>query len=55
MNLLPMNMDIYLLQFDALKSVLGVRLHGEGVSVTNFNLFNVKPQTWQQYRKVVHT
>ena len=40
-KLVPIIMDYCLLQFDVLKFVLGVRLHG--VYVTNFNFFNVKP------------
>ena len=35
-------MDYSLLQFDALKNFLGVRLHGEGVS-TQFKFFQCKP------------
>ena len=42
MELVPINMNCSLLQFDALKFVLGIRLHEE--SVPNFNFFNVKPQ-----------
>ena len=42
MKLVPINIDYYLLQFDALKFVFGVRLHGG--SLRNCNFFNVKPQ-----------
>ena len=46
MKLVPIIVDYCLLQFDALKFVLGVRLHGGGeVSLTNFNFFKVNPQT----------
>ena len=44
------NMGYSLLQFDASKFVLEVRLYGG--SVPNFNFFNVKPQIWQQNRKI---
>ena len=46
MKLVPIIVDYCLLQFDALKFVLGARLHGE--SVRNFNFFNVKPQIRQR-------
>ena len=39
MKLIPIIMDYYLLQFDALKLLLGVRLYRG--SQTNFNFFNV--------------
>ena len=39
----PIIMDYCLLQFDALKFVLGVRLHGGG-SLPCFNFFIVNPQ-----------
>ena len=39
-------MDYCLLHFDALKSFLGVRLHGG--SQPNFNFFNVNPQIFQR-------
>ena len=42
MKLVLIIMDYYLLQFDALKFFLGVRLHGEYLS--NLNFFNVNPQ-----------
>ena len=42
MKSVPLNMDYYLLQFDALKFFLGVRLHGG--SLPNFNFFNVSLQ-----------
>ena len=51
MKLVPANMDYCLLQFNALKFDLGVHLHGGG-SVTNINFYNVKPQIWQENRKV---
>ena len=50
MKLVPINMNDCLLQFDALKFVLGFRLLA--VSVPNFNFFNVKPQMSQRNRKV---
>ena len=37
MKLISMNMDYSLFQFDALKFILGVRLHGG--SMPNFNFF----------------
>ena len=40
MKLVPINMDYYLLQFDALKFFLWVRLHGG--SEPNFNFFQCK-------------
>ena len=40
MKLVPMIMDYYLLQFDALKFFLGVRLHGG--SLPNFDFSNAK-------------
>ena len=42
MKFVPINMNYGLLQFDALKFVLGVRLHGR--SLPNFNFFSVNPQ-----------
>ena len=53
MKLVPIIMDYCLLQFDALKIFLGVRLHGG--SQPNFNYFNVNPQIFQRNRKVPHT
>ena len=50
MKLVPIIMDYCLLQFDALKFFLGVRLHGG--SLPNFNFFNVNPQIWQRNRKI---
>ena len=50
MKLVPITMDYSLLQFDALKFFLWVRLHGG--SLPNFNFFNVKPQFFQRNRKV---
>ena len=47
---MPINMDYCLLQYDALKFFLVVRLHGR--SVYKFNFFNVSPQIWQQNRNV---
>ena len=44
MKLVPIIIDYYLLQFDALKFFFGVRLHGG--SLPNFNFFNVKPQVF---------
>ena len=41
-KLAPINIDYNLLQFDALKFVLGVRLRRR--SLPNFNFFNVNPQ-----------
>ena len=38
----PINMDYFLLQFDAIKFFLEVRLHGR--SLPNFILFNVTPK-----------
>ena len=40
-KLVLITMDYSLLQFDALKFFLGMRLHG--VSQPNFNFFNVNP------------
>ena len=45
MKLVPI-IDYCLLQFDALKFFLEVRLHGV------FNFFNVNPQIFQRNRKV---
>ena len=45
MKLVPIIIDYCLLQFDALKFFLGVRLHGG--SLPNFNFFNVNPQIFQ--------
>ena len=42
MKFVPINMDYSLLQFDALKFVLGVSPHER--SVRNFKFFSVKPQ-----------
>ena len=50
MKLVPIIMDYCLLQFDDLKFLLGVRLHG--TSVPNFDFFNVNPQIFQRIRKV---
>ena len=50
MKLLPLLIDYCLLQFDALRFFLGVRLHGG--SQPNFNFFNVNPQIFQRHHKV---
>ena len=50
MKMVPIIMDYCLLQFDALKFFLGMRLHGD--SLSNFNFFKVKPQIFQRNRKV---
>ena len=50
MKLVPITMDYSLLQFDALKFFLWVRLHGG--SLPNFNFFNVNPPIFQRNRKV---
>ena len=42
MKLVPIIIDDCLLQFDALKFFLGIRLHGR--SLPNFNFFNVNPE-----------
>ena len=53
MKLVPIIMDYCLLQFDALKFLLGVRL--QGGSQPNFNYFNVNPQIFQLNLKVHHS
>ena len=50
MKLVPIIIDYCLLEFDALKFFLGVRLHGG--SQPNFNFFNVNPQIFRLNRKV---
>ena len=50
MKVVPIIMDYCLLQFDALKFFLRVRLHGE--SLPNFNFFNVNSEIFQRNRKV---
>ena len=50
MKLVPVNMDYSLLQFDALKFVLGIRLHGGSLPSSNF--FYVKLQIWHRNHKV---
>ena len=50
MKFVPIIMNYFLLQFDALKFFLEVRLHGGFLS--NFNFFNVNPQIFQWNRKV---
>ena len=52
MKLVPIIMYYCLLQFDALKFFLGVRLHVVGGSQPNFNFFNVNHQIFQRNRKV---
>ena len=42
MKHIAINMNYYLFQFEDLKFVLGVCLHGG--SIPNFNFFHVKPQ-----------
>ena len=49
MKLVLINMDCCILQFVALKIVLGVCLHGG--SQPNFNFFNVNPQIFQRNGK----
>ena len=48
MKLVSIIMDYCLLQFDALKFFLGVRLHGG--SVPNFSFFNVNSLIFQRNR-----
>ena len=50
MKLVPIIMDYYLFQLDALNFFLGARLHGESQPI--FNFFNVNPQIFQRNRKV---
>ena len=50
MKLVPIIMDYRLLQFDALKIFLRVRLHGG--SLLNFKLLNVNSQISQRNLKV---
>ena len=50
MKIVLIKMDYNLLQFDALKFFLRVRLHGE--SLSNLIFFNVNPQMFQRNRKV---
>ena len=45
MKLVPNIIDYCLLQFDALKFFVGVRLHGG--FLPNFNFFNANPQIFQ--------
>ena len=49
MKLVPIIIDYCLLQFDALKFFLGVRLHGG--SLSNFNFFNVTPKFFKEIIK----
>ena len=51
MKLVLIIMDYCLLQFDALKFFLGVRLHGR--PQPNFNFFNVNPQIFNEMVKNV--
>ena len=51
MTLVPIIMDYFLLEFDALKFFLRVGLY-EGESLPNFNFFNVNPQIFQRNYKV---
>ena len=50
MKLVPIIMDYCLLQFDALKFFLGVRLHGG--SLPNFYFFSVNSQIFQRNRRI---
>ena len=50
MKVVPFIMDYRVLQFDALKILLRVRLHVG--SLPNFNFFNANPQVFQRNRKV---
>ena len=50
MKLVPIIMDLCLLQFVALKFFFGLRLYRG--SLPNFNFFNVNPQIFQWNRKV---
>ena len=50
-KLVPVIKDYCLLQFDALKFFLGVRLH-RGWSWPNFNFFIINPQIFQRNREV---
>ena len=50
MKFVTISMDYCLLQSDALKFFLGVRLHGVG-TLPNFNSFNVNHQIFQRNRK----
>ena len=50
MKLVPIIMDLCLLQFDALNSLLGMCLHGG--SLLNFNFFNVNSQNFLRNRNV---
>ena len=51
MKLVLIIMDYCLLQFDALNFFFGLRLHGGGGSLPNFNFFKVNPQMFQWNRK----
>ena len=44
-------MDYYVLQFNALKFFLGVRLHGGGGSQPNFNFLNVDSKFFNEIVK----
>ena len=53
MKLVPINVDLYLLSFDAFKFSLGSRLHLRGGCLYLILIFlNVNPQTWRQNHKV---
>ena len=51
MKLISIIKDYCLLQSDALKSFLGIRLHGGSLPI--FNFFNVNSQIFQQNRKIL--
>ena len=50
MKLVPITMHYCLLQFNALKILIAVRLHGGSLPI--FNFFNVNPHIFQRNRKV---
>ena len=50
-KLVPIFMDYFLLQFDALKFFSGVHLLGG--SLLNFNFFNINPQIFKRSHKVL--
>ena len=50
MKFVPIIKGYCLLQVDALRIFLGVRLHGR--SPLNFNFFKVNPETFQRNRKL---
>ena len=55
MKLVPVIMDYCLLQFDALKYFLVVRLHGERGSYPNCYFLNLNSQIFQRNHKVYLT